>query len=481
MIMSKVQPVILCGGSGSRLWPLSRSGFPKQFLCLTGAHSQFQLAVKRVHDARTMLSPIVVTNEEYRFIALEQLREIQRGHSTLLLEPHGRNTAPALTLSALASRADGEDPILVVTPSDQGIRDTGAFEKCLESAIEEASNGALVILGATPTNPDTGYGYVQIQDDKCESIKSAVSHVVRRFIEKPDSKTAQQFLEQGNYFWNAGIFVLRASLWLDAIKTFRPDILEATQRAWCDRRRDNGFIRPGEAAYGLIPKDSIDYAVMEQSPGSKFSVVMVPLEAGWSDLGAWDSVWKNLPKDADGNAKTGDVIIKRSTNTLVHASNRLVAALGVENVVIIDTPDAVLVADRSLSQEVKEIVDALRKDDREECSQHRKVHRPWGWYDTITSGEGFKVKRIEVRPGSSLSLQKHHHRSEYWVVVKGDAHVTCGDVTKVLTKNESTYIPKGEIHRLANPAEIPLEVIEVQCGDYLGEDDIVRLEDSYGR
>ncbi len=477
--MIEVSPVILCGGSGTRLWPLSRTGFPKQFLCLTGHDSLFQQAATRlaqVGSADITVAPLLlVTGEDHRFLAVEQLREagIALGHA--LLEPAGRNTAPALTLAALAAQSSGKDPVLVVTPADQTVVNTTAFTQAMQQAIEEAAQGTIVILGITPGRPETGYGYIQVKG----SAETALT--VQRFVEKPDAATAQSYLDAGGYFWNAGIFVLKASVWLKALEQFRPDILQATHTAWDQRREDGHFVRPGEEAFKAIPSESIDYAVMEHATAAGLSIKMVPLDAGWSDLGAWDAVWNVLPKDATGNAHVGDVLFTDSRNTLVHATSRLVSLVGVDDLIVIETPDAVLVADRTRSQDVKHIVKALADQGREEQTLHRKVHRPWGWYDSIDEGGRFKVKRIQVKPGASLSLQKHHHRAEHWIVVKGTAEITNGDKVILLTENQSTYIPLGEVHRLANPGTIPLEIIEVQSGSYLGEDDIVRFEDHYGR
>ncbi len=479
-----VQPVILCGGSGTRLWPLSRAGFPKQFLCLTGDESLFQQAAKRLAglgSANTQVAkPIIVTGEEHRFLAIEQLREVGIEMSAALLEPVGRNTAPALTLAALAAQADGLDPVLVVTPADQTVADTAAFTQAMQAAIREAAVGSIVILGITPDSPETGYGYIQVAVEAKEPAMQ-----VQRFVEKPNSATAQQYLAEGGYYWNAGMFVLKASVWLSALEQFRPDILRATTVAWERRGADSNpstpFVRPGKVEFAAVPSDSIDYAVMERCPGSKYPVKMVPLDAGWSDLGVWDAVWKALPKDEDGNAHLGDVLVTDSRNTLVHSTSRLVGLVGVQNLIVVETQDAVLVADRSRSQDVKHVVSALQQQNREEHTLHRKVHRPWGWYDSIDEDGRFKVKRIQVKPGASLSLQKHHHRAEHWIVVKGTAEIICGDKKLLLTENQSTYIPLGEVHRLANPGAISLEIIEVQTGSYLGEDDIVRFEDRYGR
>ncbi len=479
--MINAQPVILCGGSGTRLWPLSRTGFPKQFLCLTGKESLFQQAALRLANLGNadiqVASPIIVTGEDHRFLASEQLREIGVELGCALLEPVGRNTAPALTLAALAALDGNVDPVLVVTPADQTVVNADAFTSAMQQAVAEAANGNIVILGVTADKPETGYGYIQVN----QAEANAGLHAVRCFVEKPDASTAQSYLNEGGYYWNAGMFVLKASVWLKALEQFRPDILQATQAAWDKRSADDKFVRPGKAEFAAIPSESVDYAAMEHCPGSSFPIKMVPLDAGWNDLGAWDAVWNVLPKDEAGNAHLGDVLTTDSRNTLVHATSRLVSLVGVDNLIVVETPDAVLVADKTRSQDVKHIVTQLQKTKREEHTLHRKVHRPWGWYDSIDEGGRVKVKRIQVKPKASLSLQKHHHRAEHWIVVAGTAEITNGDKVLTLTENQSTYIPLGEVHRLANPGTIPLEIIEVQSGSYLGEDDIVRFEDTYGR
>jgi mannose-1-phosphate guanylyltransferase/mannose-6-phosphate isomerase len=481
--MINITPVILCGGSGTRLWPLSRTGFPKQFLCLTGNESLFQQAALRLANLGNqdiqVAAPIIVTGEDHRFLASEQLREVGVELGCALLEPVGRNTAPALTLAALAAMERGADPVLVVTPADQTVVNASAFTVAMQQAVVEAAKGSIVILGVTPNKPETGYGYIQAAKSLRDEVETI--QIVQRFVEKPDAATAQAYMTEGGYYWNAGMFVLKASVWLKAIGQFRPDILQATQAAWGKHTADNQFVRPGKAEFAAIPSESVDYAVMEHCPGSKFLIKMVPLDAGWSDLGAWDAVWNVLPKDAAGNAHLGDVLTTDSRNTLVHATSRLVSLVGVENLIVVETPDAVLVADKTRSQDVKHIVAQLQKTKREERTLHRKVHRPWGWYDSIDECGRFKVKRIQVKPKASLSLQKHHHRAEHWIVVTGTAEITNGDKVLTLTENQSTYIPLGEVHRLANPGTIPLEIIEVQSGNYLGEDDIVRFEDAYGR
>ena len=484
--MIQVTPVILCGGSGTRLWPLSRTGFPKQFLCLTGNESLFQQAAQRLvalgNDDIQVATPVIVSGEDHRFLASEQLREVGIALGSALLEPMGRNTAPALTLAALAAMKNGQDPVLVVTPADQTIVKTAAFTAAVQQAIAQAEQGNIVILGVTPDKPETGYGYIQVARHCEERSDAAIQPLtVQAFVEKPDLSTAQRYLSEGGYYWNAGMFVLKASVWLAAIEQFAPAILQATRTAWEARKTDGAFVRPGKAEFEAIPSESVDYAVMEHCPGSAFPIQMVPLDAGWSDLGAWDAVWQVQPKDEHGNAHVGDVLHIGSHNTLVHASSRLVSLVGVSDLVVVETADAVLVASKANSQDVKHIVSQLTAQKREEHTLHRKVHRPWGWYDSIDEGGRFKVKRIQVKVGASLSLQKHHHRAEHWIVVTGTAEITNGNKVLTLTENQSTYIPLGEVHRLANPGSIPLEIIEVQSGSYLGEDDIVRFEDTYGR
>lgn len=489
--MTQVTPVILCGGSGTRLWPLSRAGFPKQFLVLSGdgsSQSLFQQAIIRLNSIGgfniELSSTLIVTNEDHRFLALDQLRELKDVKATLLLESSGRNTAPALTLAALQAN-NNEDPILVVTPADQTVKNSTAFAKALRDCIAvvnaDQSNQTIAILGITPTSPETGYGYIR----RNTSIGPHHEYIVEEFVEKPDTQTAQAYLKNSNYLWNSGTFVLRASTWLAALKEFRSDIFGATEAAWQNQSADQAdlatFIRPDKTLFNAIPSESIDYAVIEKCPGSHYSVKMVELDAGWNDLGAWDAVWQVGKQDDRGNVTSGDAMVTDSRNSLIHASSRLVSVVGVENLIIVETADAVLVADRQKSQDVKYIVNQLETQKREEKNLHRKVARPWGWYDSIDQGDRFKVKRIQVNPGASLSLQMHHHRAEHWIVVKGVAEITNGDQIITLTENQSTYIPQGQTHRLSNPGKTPLEIIEVQSGSYLGEDDIVRFEDTYGR
>jgi mannose-1-phosphate guanylyltransferase / mannose-6-phosphate isomerase len=476
-----VTPVILCGGSGARLWPLSRAGFPKQFLALQGNTSLFQNTVTRLLTLASTgldLQPcLVVTHEDHRFLALEQMRELKLLEATLLLEPVARNTAAALTLAALQATHKGEDSILVTSPSDHYLADTASYVRSLHQAIDVAAKGAIATLGIQPTLPETGYGYIQ----HLRGAATLDAKRVIRFVEKPSLALAQQYVASGDFVWNGGIFVLKASVWLKALGQFRPDILQACQRAWLTHTRDaliGGlvFVRPDLASFSDVPSESIDYAVMEKCPGSNISIEMVALEAGWSDLGAWDAVWQVGEKDEHGNVCQGDVLLNEASGNLIYASSRLVSAVGVKDLAIVETADAVLVANKTNSQSVKAIVAQLGQSGRSERNRHRKVHRPWGWYDNLDFGERFKVNRICVNPGASLSLQKHQHRAEHWIVVKGSASVTCGDKTIALFENQSTYIPLGETHQLSNTGDDHLEIIEVQSGRYLGDDDIIRLD-----
>jgi mannose-1-phosphate guanylyltransferase/mannose-6-phosphate isomerase len=476
-----ITPVILCGGSGTRLWPLSRTAFPKQFLVLSGKTTLFQQSVERLQSLKNssiaLNDTLIVTNEEYRFLVLDQLREMQDLKAQLLLEPIGCNTAPALTLAALQAVDSKEDPILVVTPADQAIQDQVAFTKSLHHAIEEANKGSIVVLGIKPTKPDTGFGY--IKKDASENEYHAFT--VLNFTEKPDLLTAKTYVASGEYFWNGGMFILRASVWLKAIQHFNPEIYEATLKAFKQKTKDDIFIRPNETVFRAIPAISVDYAVIEKCPTSIFKIKMVELEAGWNDLGSWDAVWQVGDKDTNQNVTYGDTLLENTKNSLIYAGHKLVSAVGVDNLIVIETSDAVMIADRNQSQHVKIIVDKLYSQKREEQVFHRKVLRPWGWYDNIDEGENFKVKRIQVNPGASLSLQKHAKRAEHWVVVKGVAEVICDNKKIILKENESTYIPLGHKHRLSNPGKDILEIIEIQSGSYLSEDDIERFSDVYGR
>ncbi len=480
-------PVILCGGSGTRLWPLSRESYPKQFLALEGdGWSMLQKTARRLNGLGSEVphaaAPMVVCNAEHRFIAAQQLAEAGISRSRLLLEPAARNTAPALTLAALQvarDAADGEDPVLLVMPADHVVADEAAFVQAVETAWRVARGEAVVTFGIVADRPETGYGYIRrgaARDDGALAVDG--------FAEKPSADLAREYIDSGDYFWNSGLFVVRASVWLQAIGRYRPDILQACQQAMDAASEDMDFVRPGTDAFQACPAESIDYAVMERLPGDAGSPIhacVVPLQAGWSDLGAWDALWDVLPRDLTGNAAVGETISVHSQNSLLLSSGRLVAGVGLEHVVVVETPDAVLVADMRQTQAVKQVVSDLKLRGKTLADTHRKVVRPWGWYDSIDSGERFQVKRIVVNPGASLSLQMHHHRAEHWIVVRGTAEVTKGDEVLLLSENESTYIPLGHVHRLANPGKLPLEIIEVQSGSYLGEDDIVRYEDTYGR
>jgi mannose-1-phosphate guanylyltransferase/mannose-6-phosphate isomerase len=480
-----IQPVVLSGGSGTRLWPLSREKYPKQLLSLIGEDSLLQATVRRADGiaGTTLAQPMVVCNEEYRFVIAEQLRLMGRP-GQIVLEPLGRNTAPALTIAAQAAIKNEVDVVLLVMPADHVILDGAAFHAAVRQGAALAQSGAVVTFGITPDAPETGYGYIQ----SGEAFSGAQR--IARFVEKPDVATAQAYLDAGTYLWNSGIFMVRASVWLAAIKTCRPDIAAACGTAWEQGQTDGEFTRVGKDAFAQCPSDSIDYAVMERLAASgtqdakdaQLPVgVVIPLSAGWSDVGSWDALWQVLPKDAHGNVAQGDVLLQDSSNTLALSEGRLVACVGVSDLIVVETSDAILVCHKDKTQDVKKIVDRLKAQGRSESSLHRKVFRPWGWYDGVDAGERFQVKRIVVKPQGILSLQMHHHRAEHWIVVSGTAKVTRGDETYLVSENESTFIPLGTTHRLENPGRVPLEMIEVQSGSYLGEDDIVRFEDVYGR
>ena len=478
--MSVVIPVVLSGGSGTRLWPLSREKYPKQLLPLVGDNSMLQETVARLNGLSGVAEPFLVCNEEHRFAVAEQLRLLGM-HGQILLEPCGRNTAPAMTLAALWARREGKDPILVVMPADHVILEGGVFRAAVARAVELAEQGFAVTFGITPDCPETGYGYIQ-RGAPLSSGDGA--YALSRFVEKPNRETAQAYLDQGDYLWNSGIFVMKASIWLSALSMCRPDILDACTTSLQAVSQDGDFVRVDRTAFEQCPSDSIDYAVMEKlSVGGNAlpKALVIPLSAGWSDVGAWDALWKVLPKCEAGNAVRGDVMLESCQNTLVVSESRLVTCIGLSDVVVVETDDAVLVAQHDATQDVKMIVERLKAEKRSVAQWHRKVHRPWGWYDGVDAGERFQVKRICVKPGASLSLQMHHHRAEHWIVVTGTARVTKGEEAFLVTENQSTYIPLGVKHRLENPGIVPLEMIEVQSGSYLGEDDIVRFEDTYGR
>ncbi len=490
-----IQPVVLSGGSGTRLWPLSREKYPKQLLPLIGADSLLQATVRRLEGLQgaALAAPMVVCNEEYRFVIAEQLRLMGKSGS-IVLEPLGRNTAPALTLAALSAAKGAADPVLLVMPSDHVILDIAAFQSVVSQGAALAAKGAIVTFGITPDAPETGYGYIQTGAPySAADAAPGSARLIARFVEKPDLKTAQTYLAEGSYLWNSGLFMMRASVWLEAMRICRPDILQACQAAWEQGSSDGEFVRVEKKLFANCPSDSIDYAVMERLAAAKNadskdaasqllpSGVVLPLSAGWSDVGAWDALWQVLPKDGGGNVAQGDVLLQDCHDTLALSEGRLLACVGVSDLVVVETADAVLVAHKDKTQDVKKIVDILKQQGRTEGSIHRKVFRPWGWYDSIDAGERFQVKRIVVKPGAILSLQMHHHRAEHWIVVRGTARVTRGEETLLLSENQSTFIPLGTTHRLENPGRVPLEMIEVQSGSYLGEDDIVRFEDLYGR
>lgn len=468
-------PIILSGGSGTRLWPLSRQLMPKQFLPLVGEASMMQATLLRLQGMDGIASPIVVCNEDHRFTVAEQLRQMGIGHQGILLEPVARNTAPAIAVAALyAQRVSGTDPMLLVLPADHVIQDVLALHQAIEIARQQAEQGALVTFGIVPTEPHTGYGYIRAGHPV---VGEAAPFSVAEFVEKPDRAHAERYFATGEYFWNSGMFMFRANRFLGELGRLRPEILAACEVAVERATTDLDFVRLDGPAFSQCPEDSIDYAVMEKTDRA----VVVPLDAAWSDVGSWSALWAIGEKDEDDNVFVGDVLSVASKGCYARSDQRLLSLVGVEDLVVVDTPDAVMVASRERAQEVKQIVDLLKKDDRSEAVVHREVFRPWGKYDSIDMGARFQVKRITVNPGASLSLQKHYHRAEHWIVVSGTAEVTCDDKVFLLGENQSTYIPLGSVHRLANPGKIPLEIIEVQSGSYLGEDDIVRFEDVYGR
>jgi mannose-1-phosphate guanylyltransferase len=472
----RISPVIMAGGNGSRLWPLSRELFPKQFLTLDGELTMLQTTIRRLRGLAAE-NPVVICNDEHRFLVAEQLRAVNKLANNIILEPAGRNTAPAIALAALTAlqtAPEGSDPLLLVLAADHVIRDETAFTAAVQSACAYAEAGKLVTFGIVPTSAETGYGYIK---RGVATGATQAAYTVAQFVEKPDQKTAEHYLECGDYYWNSGMFLFRASRYLAELEQFRPDIYAACVQAVGTVNADLDFVRVNKAAFLSCPSDSIDYAVMERTADA----VVVPMSAGWSDVGSWSSLWEISEKDINGNVSHGDVLQHNSQNNYVFAETSLVTTVGVQDLVIVQTKDAVLVADKHQVQDVKKIVESLKAAGRTEHHIHREVYRPWGKYDSIDNGERYQVKRITVKPGEKLSIQMHHHRAEHWIVVSGTASVTNGDSVQLVTENQSVYIPVGQIHALENPGKILLEMIEVQSGSYLGEDDIVRFEDRYGR
>jgi len=469
-----VLPVVMAGGSGTRLWPLSRKLFPKQFLPLIDNASMLQNTCARLQGIESQ-PPLLICGDDHRFIVAEQLREAGSAHSGILLEPAGRNTAPAVALAALRATAGGaEDPLLLVLAADHAIKDVAAFQVAVARAVPQAEAGKLVTFGIVPTAPETGYGYIRkagAMDD------AATAFAVEQFVEKPDLATAEEYVASGSFYWNSGMFMFRASRYLEELRQFRPDILSACEKAMQGAAMDIDFVRPDKEAFLGCADESIDYAVMEHTQDA----VVVPMDCGWSDVGSWSALWEVSEKDAAGNTAKGDVLLQDSRNCYVQSDSKLIATVGLDDVVIVESDDAILVAAKDRVQDIKKVVERLKADERSEAQLHRKVYRPWGYYDSVDNGARFQVKRIVVKPGAQLSLQMHHHRAEHWIVVSGTARVTNGEKELLVTENQSTYIPLGVTHRLENPGSIPLELIEVQSGSYLGEDDIVRLEDKYAR
>ena len=466
-----LQPVLLSGGVGSRLWPISRESHPKQFLPLASELSMLQETLHRTAGMEAA-NPIVVCNDEHRFMVAEQLRQVDLIAAALILEPEGRNTAPAVALAAIHAIEKDPDAILLVLPADHLIENVKAFVDAVQKAQPVAQQGRLVTFGVVPSSPETGYGYIKCGEDLGDSMFG-----LDRFVEKPDLDTAQEYVDQGDYLWNSGMFLMRADSYLQELQRLAPEILSSCQSAMASSSEDMDFIRPDAQAFAGCPSDSIDYAVMEKTQLG----AVASLDCGWSDIGGWSALWDVASRDEDGNASKGDVILDNCSNSYFRSESRLLAGVGVDNLVVVETADAVLIADRNQVQNVKTIVNQLKNSGRSEASLHRRVYRPWGSYESLVSTDRFQVKRIVVEPGHTLSLQKHHHRAEHWIIVHGTAEVTCEDKVFMLREDESTYIPLGHKHRLANPGRIPLELIEVQSGSYLGEDDIVRYEDVYGR
>jgi mannose-1-phosphate guanylyltransferase len=478
MNANKIIPVIMCGGSGTRLWPLSRAQFPKQFLPLVNDTSMLQDTLARLPSEHQ--APVFICNEEHRFLVAEQVKQTDNTKSTILLEPEGRNTAPAVALAALDALVDNDDALLLVLAADHVIKDKDKFHQAVGTATVAATQGKLVTFGIVPTHAETGYGYIQKgskQKGQNDLQQGNDTYQVAKFVEKPDVETAQGYLASGDYLWNSGMFLFKASRYIEELDKFRPDILSACRASVEKVEKDLDFTRPDRESFLQCPDESIDYAVMEKTEDA----IVVPLDAGWSDVGSYSALWEVCQQDAQHNVIKGDVIAHDTSNSYIHSQNKLITTLGVDNLVVIDTPDAVLIANKDKVQNVKEIVNVLKAQQRNESTVHREVYRPWGKYDSVDTGERFQVKRITVNPGAKLSVQMHHHRAEHWIIVSGTAKITLDEKTFLLSENQSTYIPIGVVHALENPGKLPLEMIEVQSGSYLGEDDIVRLEDKYGR
>lgn len=467
-----IVPVIMAGGTGSRLWPMSRELYPKQFLRLNGEQSMLQDTVSRL-DGLNVSAPMLICNEQHRFLAAEQLRQIDRLSNNIILEPVGRNTAPAIALAALSVIANGQNPLMLVLAADHVIENTQAFHQAIHAATPLAEQGKLVTFGIVATGPETGYGYIQRGDSFGDSAFN-----VKRFVEKPDLATAEEYLASGEYYWNSGMFLFSAERYLQELTAFRPDILEACQKAISGVKIDSvqDFIRVDLEAFSNCPDESVDYAVMEKTSDA----VVIPLDAGWNDVGSWSALWEVNEQDSNGNALSGDIFIHKTSNCYINTDDTLVAAIGVENLVIVNTKDAVLVIDKSQVQDVKKVVEFLKTNNRREYRHHRESYRPWGRQDKVVDTQRYQINRVTVKPGGKFSLQKHLHRAEHWVVLAGTAEVTLEDKTYLLTENQSTFIPIGSVHMLENPGKIPLELLEISSGSYLGEDDIIRLKDHYG-
>ena len=472
-----ITPVVLAGGSGTRLWPLSRKLYPKQFLPLLSERTMFQDTVARLGQADFALDPVIVCNEEHRFLVAEQLREIDITPQCIILEPEGKNTAPAVCIAAQYLQSGDQDQTMLVLPADHYLSDVSSLVESVKTGEIATNNGYLVTFGIVPQNPETGYGYIQRGSPLTISNPDSEVYQVGQFVEKPDYQTACQYLQDGSYYWNSGMFMFNSNQYLDELQKYRPEVFDASSQAFRQGKRDLDFLRLDSEQFAACESDSVDYAVMENTSLG----AVLPLNSGWSDVGSWDALWSIQDKDSEQNVKIGDVIVQEVGNSYIHSNNRLVAAVGIQDQVVVETSDAVMISPKDRVQEVKQLVNKLKQEKRSEIETHRKVYRPWGAFENITQAEQFQVKHITVKPGAQLSLQKHFHRSEHWVIVRGTALITNGEEEMMLKEDQSTYIPLGNMHKLKNPGKIPLELIEVQTGSYLGEDDIVRIEDSYGR